>query len=136
MEDHELLEREKKRKKYFDFSKCVNCQESNGKKLVTTLNLPHCMNLSKLLLLLEQFVRSFWQNIGIHDLNFSQNILLKVVRHSFFKTSQDFSLLQFELLQLSSLAGLENKFEMCMFEIAGLDCNIWFHSFDLKVWIY
>ena len=32
MEDDELLEREKKRKKYLDFSKCVICQESNGKK--------------------------------------------------------------------------------------------------------
>ena len=124
MEDDELLEREKKRKKYLDFSKCVICQESNGKKQVTALKLPHCMNLLKLLLLLEQFVQSFWQNIGIRDLNFSENILLKVVRRSFFKTSEDFSLLQFQLVQLLSLAGLENKFEMCMFEIAGLDCNI------------
>ena len=32
MEDDELLEREKKRKKYLDFSKCVIRQESNGKK--------------------------------------------------------------------------------------------------------
>ena len=124
MEDDELLQREKERKKYLDFSKCVICQESNGKKQVTALKLPHCMNLLKLLLLLEQFVQSFWQNIGIRDLNFSENILLKVVRHSFLKTSQDFSLLQFELIQLLSLAGLENKFEMCMFEIGGLDCNI------------
>ena len=82
------------------------------------------MNLLKLLLLLEQFAQSFWENIGIHDLNLSKNILLKVVRHSFLKTSQDFSLLQFESLQLFSLVGLENKFEMCMFEIAGLNCNI------------
>ena len=133
MEDDELLEREKKRKKYLDFSKCVICQESNGKKQVTALKLPHCMNLLKLLLLLEQFVQSFWQNIGIRDLNFSENILLKVVRHSFLKSSQSFSLLQFELQQLLSLARLENKFEMCMFEIAGLGCNICFHSFDLKV---
>ena len=124
MEDDELFEREKKRKKYLDFSKCVICQESNGKKQVTALKLPHCMNLLKLFLLLEQFVQSFWQNIGIRDLNFSENILLKVVIHSFFKTSQDFSLLQFELLQLLSLAGLKNKLEMCIFEIAGLDCNI------------
>ena len=100
MEDDELLEREKKRKKYLDFSKCVICQESNGKKQVTALKLPHCINLLKLLLLLELFVQSFWQNIGIRALNFSENILLKVVRHSFFKTSQDFSLLQFDLLQL------------------------------------
>ena len=124
MEDDELLEQEKKRKKYLDFSKFVICQESNRKKQVTALKLPHCMNLLKLLLLLEQLVQSFWQNIGIRDLNFSENILLKVVRHSFFKTSQDLSLLQFELLQFLSLAGLENKFEMCMFEIAGLNCNI------------
>ena len=123
MEDDELLEREKKRKKYLHFSKYVICQESDGKKQVTALKLPHCMNLLKLLLLLEQFVQSFWQNIGIRDLNFSENILLKVVRHSFFKTSHDFFLLQLELLQLLSLAGLENKFEMCIFEIAGLDCN-------------
>ena len=82
------------------------------------------MNLLKLLLLLEQFVQSFWQNIDIRDLNFSENILLKVVRYSFLKTSQDFSLLQLLLLQLLSLAGLENKFEICMLEIAGLDCNI------------
>ena len=33
------------------------------------------------------------------DSNFSENILLKVDRHSFFKSSQDSSLLQFELLQ-------------------------------------
>ena len=124
MEDDELFEREKKRKKYLDFSKCVICQESNGKKQVTALKLPHCMNLLKLFLLLEQFVQSFWQNIGIRDLNFSENILLKVVIHSFFKTSQDFSLLQFELLQLLSLTGLKNKLEMCIFEIEGLDCNI------------
>ena len=78
------------------------------KKQVTELKLPHCMNLLKLLLLLEQFVQSFWQNIGIRDLNFSENVLLKVVRHSFFKTSQYFSLLYFELLQLLSLAGLVN----------------------------
>ena len=32
MEDDELLEQEKKRKKYLNFSKCVICQESNGKK--------------------------------------------------------------------------------------------------------
>ena len=32
MEDDELLEREKKRTKYLDFSKCVICQKSNGKK--------------------------------------------------------------------------------------------------------
>ena len=86
MEDDELLEREKKRKK--------------------------------------EFFQRFCQNIGIHDLNFSENIFFKVVRHSFCKTSQGFSLLQFDLLQLLSLEGLENKFEMCMFEIAGLDCNI------------
>ena len=91
------------------------------KKQVTALKLPHCMKLLKLLLLSEQFFKSFWQNIGIRDLNFSENILLKVVRHSFFKTSQDFSLLQFELLQLLNLAGLGNKFEMCMFDIARLD---------------
>ena len=124
MEDDELLEREQKSKKYLDFSKCVICQESNRKKQVTALKLPHCRNLLKLLLLLEQFVQSFWQIIGIRGSNFSENILLKVVRHSFFKTSQDFSLLQFELLQILSFAGLENKFEMCIFEIAGLDCNI------------
>ena len=59
MEDGELLEREKKRTKYLDFSKCVICQKSNGKKQVTALKLPHCMNLLKLLLLLEQFVESF-----------------------------------------------------------------------------
>ena len=59
MEDDELLEREKKRTKYLDFSKCVICQKSNGKKQVTALKLPHCMNLLKLLLLLEQFVQSF-----------------------------------------------------------------------------
>ena len=94
------------------------------KKQVTALKLPDCMNLLKLLLLLEKFVQSFWQNIVIRDLNFSENTLLKVVRHSFFKTSQDFFLLQLELLQLLSFAGLENKFEMCTFEIAGLDCNI------------
>ena len=123
MEDDELLEREKKRK-HLDFSKCVICQESNGKKQVTPLKLPHCMNLVKFLLLLEQFVQSLWQNIGIRDLNFSKNILLKVVRHSFLKTSQDFSLLEFELLQLLSLVRLENKFEMCMFEIAGPGCDI------------
>ena len=124
MEDDELLEREKKRKKYLDFSKCLICQESNRKKQVTALTLPHCMDLLKLLLLLEQFVQRFCQNICIYDLNFSENIFFKVVRHGFCKTSQGFSLLQFELLQLLSLEGLENKFEMCMFEIAGLDCNI------------
>ena len=32
MEDDELLEQEKKRKKYLNFSNCVICQESNGKK--------------------------------------------------------------------------------------------------------
>ena len=32
MEDDESLQREKERKKYLDFSKCVICQESNGKK--------------------------------------------------------------------------------------------------------
>ena len=32
MEDDQLLEREKKRKKYLDFRKCDICQESNGKK--------------------------------------------------------------------------------------------------------
>ena len=94
------------------------------KKTGNGIEITSCMNLLKLLLLSEQFVQSFWQNVGIRDLNFSKNILLEVVRHSFFKTSQDFSLLQFELLQLLSLAGLENKFEMCMFEIVGLDCNI------------
>ena len=31
MENDELSEREKKMKKYLDFSKCVICQESNGK---------------------------------------------------------------------------------------------------------
>ena len=31
MEDDELLDREKKRNKYLDFSKCVFRQESNGK---------------------------------------------------------------------------------------------------------
>ena len=123
MEDDELLEREKKRK-HLDFSNCVICQESNGKKQVTPLKLPRCMNLVKFLLLLEQFVQSLWQNIGIRDLNFSKNILLKVVRHSFLKTSQDFSLLEFELLQLLSLVRLENKFEMCMFKIAGPGCDI------------
>ena len=106
------------------FSKCLICQESNGKKQVTALTLPDCMDLLKLLLLLEQFVQRFWQNVGIRDLNFSENIFFKVVRHSFCKTSQGFYLLQFDLLQLLSLEGLENKFEMCMFEIAGLDCNI------------
>ena len=40
MEDDELLERGKKRKKYRDFSKCAICQESSGKKQVTTLKLP------------------------------------------------------------------------------------------------
>ena len=55
MEDDELLEREKKRKEYLNFSKCVICQESNGKKQVTALKLPYCINLLKLLLLLEQF---------------------------------------------------------------------------------
>ena len=103
MEDDELLEREKKRKEYLDFSKCVICQESNGKRQVTALKLPHCINLLKLLLLLEQFFYSFWQNIGIRDLNFSENIFLKVVRCMFFKNSQDFTLLQFELLQLLGL---------------------------------
>ena len=93
MEDDELLEREKKRKKYLDLSKCVICQESNGKKTGNGIEITSCMNLLKLLLLSEQFVQSFWQNVGIRDLNFSKNILLEVVRHSFFKTSQDFSLL-------------------------------------------
>ena len=53
MEDDELLERENKRKNYLDFSKCVICQEFNGKKQVRALKLRHCMNLLKLLLLLE-----------------------------------------------------------------------------------
>ena len=38
MEDDELLEREKKRK-YLDFSKCVICQESNGKKTGNTIEI-------------------------------------------------------------------------------------------------
>ena len=90
MEDDELLEREKKRKKYLHFSKYVICQESDGKKQVTALKLPHCMNLLKLLLLLEQFVQSFWQNIGILDLNFSESILLKVVKQVFKNFSRFF----------------------------------------------
>ena len=53
MEDDELLKREKKRKKYLDFSKCVICQEYNGKKQVRALKLRHCMNLLKLLLFLK-----------------------------------------------------------------------------------